>query len=351
MKYLSGLLMGMLFAYVIRRSWLCFTGLLRDFYLMGRRCNALYFFTIIAVQGLIYYALGTAGLVRIPSYLPPFSLFSIAVGSFLFGFGAVLTGGCMTMTLVMCGDGRAAGWLYLAVFMLSAYLVAAGPLIGVSKSIRTIALVNDDLAIRTTAIPLLLFAVLSILLILALVRHYRAEGFSGDTPFQYKGLKNLLFEKEWPDELAPVLAGLVLGLVYPVSGAFGRHYGAAITSPIMSFVYLVTKPVETCGGCNPYDEVFGWGSMFVLGIIAGSFITAAGRKELRVMLPRKKALWKGLIGSALMGVGSMWGLGCILGNGLVGTAQLSLKSWYALVFLTLGIWAAVRTTILPAYRS
>ncbi len=351
MKYISGLLTGMLFAYVIRRSWLCFTGLVRDFYLMGRRFNAVYFFTIISVQGFIYYLLGTAGLVRIPSYLPPFSLFSIAVGSFMFGFGAVLTGGCMTMTLVMCGDGRVIGWLYLAVFMLSAHLVAAGPLIGLSKSIRTIALVNDDLAIRRTAIPLVISAIVCISLIVLLVRHFRREGFFSDTPFKYAGLKNLFFEKEWPDELAPVLAGTVLGLVYPVSGAFGRHYGASITSPIMSFAYLITRPVETCGGCNPYDEVFGWGSMFVLGIIAGSFITAAMRKELRVMLPRRKVIWKGLAGSALMGVGSMWGLGCILGNGLVGTAQLSLKSWYALIFLIAGIWAAVRTTILPAYRN
>ena len=146
-------------------------GLIRDAYLMKNYYNAVYFLTMIAVQGLIYYGLGTAGIVRIPSYLPPFSLFSIAVGSFMFGFGAVLAGGCMTKTLVECGDGRILGIIKLFVFMICAYLVAAGPLIGVSKSIRTIALIDDNLTIRTTMIPLVIFAVLSVALVISLIRH------------------------------------------------------------------------------------------------------------------------------------------------------------------------------------
>lgn len=350
MKYICGLLIGMLLGYVLRRSWLCFTGLIRDAYLMKYYYNAVYFLTMIAVQGAVYYGLGAAGIVRIPSYLPPFSLFSIAVGSFMFGFGAVLAGGCMTKTLVECGDGRILGWIKLLVFMVCAYLVAAGPLIGVSKTIRTIALIDDNLSIRTTMIPLVIFAVLSIVLIISLIRHNKRERM-GDDSEEPGSLLSWIIEREWPEELGPVLVGIVLGIAYPVSGAVGRHFGVSITSPIMSYVYAFTRPVETCGGCNPYDEVFGFGSMLVLGIVVGSFLTAIARHEFRIMKPRKSALIKAVIGSALMGVGSMWGLGCLLGNGIVGTAQLSLKSWYALIFLAAGIWTAVRTTLIPLYRN
>ncbi len=349
-KYLSGLLIGILFGYVLKRSRLCFTGLIRDFYLMQKRFNLVLFLTMISVQGLIYYALGAVGAVRIPSYLPPFSLLSIALGSFLFGFGAVMANGCMTMTLVKCGDGRISGWLYLGVFMISAYIVAAGPLIGVSKYMRTIALCDDNLSIRPTLFPLGLFALLTITLLILLVRKNRRDNMKVEIPSKFKGFRHLVFEKVWSEESGPVAAGIVLGLVYPVSGLFGRHFGMAITSPIMSFVYVFLRPVETCGGCNPYDEVFGWGSMCVIGIIAGSFITASVGGEFKLLIPKKSELLRGIIGSILMGVGSMWGLGCLLGNGIVGTAQLSMKSWYALIFLIAGIWTAVRLTIMPAFR-
>ncbi len=334
MKYVSGFLLGLIFSFVVRRSFMCFTGLIRDIYLMKQRYNAVYFATMIAVQGLIYFGLSMIRLVRVPSYLPPFSLFSIAIGSFMFGFGAVLSGGCMTMTLIKCGDGRVAGWIYLIVFILSAHLVAAGPFMGVSKYIRSIALVKDDLFIRQGALPVLVFLAATAVLWISLYKHYKKYGEAG----------------EWPEELTPVLIGIILGIAYPVSGMTGRHFGVSITSPIMSFDYLITKPVETCGGCNPYDETFGWGSMFILGVIAGSFITAFMRGEFRVSLPNKNSLIKGVIGSFLMGIGSMWGLGCLMGNGIVGTAQLSLKSWYALVFLVTGIWTATKLTLINKYK-
>ena len=151
----------------------------------------------------------------------------------------------MTKTLVECGDGRILGWIKLLVVMICAYLVAAGPLIGVSKTIRTIALIDDNLGIRTTMIPLVIFAVLSIVLIISLIRHNKRERM-GDDSEEPGSLLSWIIEREWPEELGPVLVGIVLGIAYPVSGAVGRHFGVSITSPIMSYVYAFTRPVETC---------------------------------------------------------------------------------------------------------
>lgn len=80
--------------------------------------------------------------------------------------------------------------------------------------------------------------------------------------------------------------------------------------------------------------------MFIPGIIIGSFITTIISKEFTIVKPNKKALLHTLIGSALMGVGAIWGQGCLVGNGLVGTAQFSVKSWYSLMFIIIGIWSS-----------
>lgn len=87
----------------------------------------------------------------------------------------------------------------------------------------------------------------------------------------------------------------------------------------------------------------GWSKMFILGIIIGSFLTTFLSEEFSLVKVNFKTLIKSIAGGLLMGFGAVWATGCLIGNGLVGTAQLSVKSWYALIFLIIGIWLA------PAY--
>ena len=311
----------------MQRTGVCFTGLIRDIYLLKYTSNIVLFFLIITVEGLIYYLMVLWGMVQMPSYLPPFSLLTIALGSFAFGFGAVMSSGCLSATLIKCGDGRLSGWIYLAVYMASAYLFAAGPAISISKAARGVAVVDDMLGIRTTVIPAAIFAVSSLALIVFAHK---------------KGLK-----KQMRNSL---ILGVLLGLAFLVSEQTGRHFGVAISTPIMSWLYAITKPLETCGGCNPYDEHIGWGSMLVLGMIMGSFISAKSSGEFKFVKPKNKELLRGIPGAALMGFGAMWGLGCLMGNGIVGTSQMSLKSWYALPFLAAGIWTSTRIFLIPMMR-
>lgn len=347
---ITGLILGIVFGYVLSRSHICFTGLIRDIYLQKNRYNIVLFLAIICIEGLIYYTLVAAGAVRMASYLPPFSLLTVAVGSFAFGMGAVMCNGCLTATLVKCGDGRLSGWIYLAVFMASAYFFAAGHGIGFSKAARRIAVVDDALAIRTTMIPMVIFTLAVILLCVLMRRHMLSDFYQGYDASKYSGIRHLLFEKEWKREGGPIGVGIVLGVAFFVSSLIGRYFGVAITTPVMSWIYMFTRPVETCGGCNPYDEHFGWGSLLVLGIILGSFLTSLLSGEFKIIKPHRSEILRGIAGAALMGWGAMWGLGCLLGNGLVGTAQLSLKSWYALVFLTAGIWTATRIFFAPLLK-
>ena len=136
MTYILGFTTGLVLGFLLKRSDICFTGLIRDIYLQSQKHNIALFIAIVSTEGLIYHVLGHLDMIRIPSYLPPFSLLAVAIGSFLFGMGAVLSSGCLSGSLVKCGDGKVVGFIAMAMFMLTGYLVSAGPLVTLSKLIR-----------------------------------------------------------------------------------------------------------------------------------------------------------------------------------------------------------------------
>lgn len=350
MALVSGLAIGLIFGFLLKRSRMCFTGLVRDVYLERRVYNVAIFMAVVSIEGLIYHGLGHMGLVRIPQYLPPFSLLSIAVGSFVFGIGAVLAGGCMTSTLVKCGDGRATGLITLAGFLFSGYAVSAGFASELSRAIRSVAVVDDNLALRTTLAPVALWALVAVVVLVVMRRHRATHKPTFTMPASYTGIRHVLCEKVWAPETTAVLIGVLAGITFLVSGHFGRHFGFAIVSPVLSWAYLVLDPQFIVGACNPYDVRFGWGSMFVLGIVLGSLATTVAGREFSFVLPDRATAVKALAGGLFMGIGGVWGQGCLVANGLVGTAQLSMKSWYALLFLVLGIWLAARVFLARKHK-
>lgn len=76
----------------------------------------------------------------------------------------------------------------------------------------------------------------------------------------------------------------------------------------------------------------------MLGIVLGSFLTTWFSEEFAIVKINKKVLLRSILGSILMGFGARWAAGCIIGNGMVASAQWSLRGWIALVFLAIGIW-------------
>lgn len=350
MIYVSGLIIGCLLGFFMKRSRFCITGLIRDIYLLKKGYNLILIGGIIATQAVIYYAMGHAGLIRIPAYLPPFSLLAVGAGSLLFGFGAVLANGCLSATLVKCGDGRLMGWIILAVFMIVGYFMSAGTGRHLTRFVRSFLVVSDDLTLRRSILAVLVWAVIFLALCVLMWWHAKKHRPSFQMPARYKGLRHVFCEKIWTPEAASLSIGVLAGATYLVCEPFGRRNSFSIATPILSWLYTPLKPVEIIGGCNPFDTVIGWGSFFVLGIIVGSFVTAKTSGEFSVVRPAKSIVVKGIIGGVLMGIGAVWGLGCYISNGLVGTAQLSVKSWYALVFLMLGNWLATRIFIVPQMR-
>lgn len=319
---ITGLLIGFLLGFIIKRSRICFTGCIRDWYLEKRVMGIYVILLIILSQSVIYFVLVKSSLI-IPNTYKPFSLVAIALGSFLFGLGCIFANGCITLSIVKTGDGRIAGLISLLSFAIFATATRQGLLKPSTSTLQGILTIEDKL-VPTLPFSIFFLIIPLFILVLWLSYHDNQKHKLKFTPTaKYHGLRHILCEKNWNLYVAGLLMGLVAGFAWYANGQLG------ITGNVISWLNIIVSG-------NPIT--LNWGNNFVLGILLGSFICCFASLEFSLKPVDAKAIILAIIGGILMGVGSVWAQGCMLGNGLIGTATFSLKSWYALLFIAIGIW-------------
>ena len=330
---ISGLIIGIIFGFLLKRGRFCPTGTIRDVRLEGHTYNLILILALIATEGFLYYAMISAGLVPMPK-LKGFPLISVMLGSFIFGFGAVLTNGCITSSLVKCGDGRLTGIVSVITFTLGAAFAKQGALKPVTQALASQLLIADTL--HKNLPTLAIFGVIAIPLYIVMFRHYKTHKLKFSLPKRYSGLRHLVCEKIWPKEIIVVLCGVLMAAGFYFSNRAGRNGGFGITTPLISWLNVIVN--------NNYG--LNWASTLVAGTILGSFITTLISGEFALVGTNAVTIVKTMIGSILMGVGAVWAQGCLIGNGLVGTAQLSVRAWTGLLFITFGIWTATHVILM-----
>lgn len=327
MAIIWGLLIGMTFGFVLKKSRICYMGTIRDVYLEDRNYNILLIFATIFTEAVLYNIFVLVGLVS-DGYMTSFSLVALPIGSMMFGFGAVMSSGCLTMSLVKFGDGRVLGLISIATFMIvGCFFSVGGGRFFAGKFIQTYEVFDKEL-IGDARIRLGISIIITIFIYMSIWRHANKK----KKKFRNIGIRN---KDKWF-----ILSGIVLGITFPVSEHFGRIGGFAIVSPLLSYPFVIIKPKQIVGGCNIYDQTFGLGSTLVLGVVLGSFIVSIVSGEFHVVLPNKRQIIKTIIGTSMMTFGALVAGGCLVGNGLVKTSQFSVKAWIALIFIALGIWLA-----------
>ena len=330
---ISGLIIGIIFGFLLKRGRFCPTGTIRDVRLEGHTYNLILILALIATEGFLYYAMIAAGLVPMPK-LKGFPLISVMLGSFIFGFGAVLTNGCITSSLVKTGDGRLTGIVSVITFTLGAAFAKQGALKPVTQALASQLLIADTLHKNLPALAI--FGVIAIPLYIVMFRHYKTHKLKFSLPKRYSGLRHLVCEKIWPKEIIVVLCGVLMAAGFYFSNRAGRNGGFGITTPLISWLNVIVN--------NNYG--LNWASTLVAGTILGSFITTLISGEFALVGTNAVTIVKTMIGSILMGVGAVWAQGCLIGNGLVGTAQLSVRAWTGLLFITFGIWTATHVILM-----
>ena len=331
---ISGLIIGIFFGFLLKRGRFCPTGTIRDVRLEGHTYNLLLILALIATEGFLYYAMISAGLVPMPK-LKGFPLISVMIGSFVFGFGAVLTNGCITSSLVKTGDGRLTGIISVITFTLGAAFAKQGALKPVTQALASQVLVSDTFH-KSIPSPMFIFLGVAVPLYIEMFRRYKTHKLKFSLPKRYSGLRHLICEKIWPKEIIVVLCGILMAAGFYFSNRAGRNGGFGITTPLVSWLNVIVN--------NNYG--LNWASMLVVGTILGSFITTLISGEFALVGTNAVTIVKAMIGSMLMGIGSVWAQGCLIGNGLVGTAQLSVRAWIGLLFISLGSWTGTHLILM-----
>ena len=82
MALILGLLIGIAFGFVLKKSRICYMGTIRDIYLEGRNYNLLLLFATIFTESILYNIFVLTGLVA-DGYVSCFSLVALPVGSMM----------------------------------------------------------------------------------------------------------------------------------------------------------------------------------------------------------------------------------------------------------------------------
>ncbi|MFP5416023.1 MAG: YeeE/YedE family protein [Actinomycetes bacterium] len=328
---LTGLALGIVLGFVFQRGRFCVTGAFRDVWLSGSTRWLTAFGLAIAVQAVLVHGMLSAGLIK--AGVPEIAWAAVIGGSFLFGIGIVLAGGCATGTYYRSGEGLIGSWIALVFYALVASVMKYGALQPLNDAAQA-----DKSGMTTIQASLgvsawLLVAVLVGVVAWALTRQRNQRVAVVSPVARRTGLARVLFEKPWSPNATAVVVGVLAALAYPLSNAAGRNAGLGITTPSANIVnYLAT------GELSRID----WGVMFVLGLIPGSYIAARLSGEFRLRAPDASTAVRAIGGGTLMGVGASLAGGCTIGNSLVQTALFSYQGWTAFLFTLLGVGFAAR---------
>jgi len=108
---ITGPLLGLALGFVFQRGRFCVTGAFRDVWLSGSTRWLTAFLVAIAIQAVAVNGMIAAGWIN-PN-IPMLALAAVVGGSFIFGIGIVLAGGCATGTYYRSGEGLIGSWIAL----------------------------------------------------------------------------------------------------------------------------------------------------------------------------------------------------------------------------------------------
>ena len=326
---ISAFVLGFIFAFLLKRGRFCFAGTIEDVVLEKHPYNLVLFLALVSIEATLYHLMIMMGVVM-PVAFKYFSLLATSIGGTLFGIGAVLCSGCITATLIKVGDGRITGIISAIFFMIGTLVARNGILKAVSQFLFSKTLLKDELYKTSTPLVLLIFGMLMLISYVLMFVHCKKEKLFSLPPKYSHFLLHLCCEKLIRREIVVVLTAVLLALGFYFSNLTGRNDSFAITAPLSSIFNILIN------GQGAVD----WAVILVIGIVSGSFFTAFISGEFSVVSTSASSIIKHIIGGILMGVGATWAGGCIVSNGLVATAQLSIRAWVAFAFMMLGIWMA-----------
>ncbi|OBU11229.1 YeeE/YedE family protein [Morganella psychrotolerans] len=316
---ISGLFIGMLFGGLLQSGQFCFVSGFRNIVYQKNPRFLTALLIAVSIQATGFFTLQSMGLLTIPEGTLPVT--ATIIGGFLFGIGMVLAGCCGSGAWFRSGEGLTGTWIALFAFVVTMASAWKGSLKHWIDPLLIHPAQADTIYKTLNISPWFLVAVLIIITVGLLIYQHRHPRYSPPSSGKFKRL---------PLNLTAVLIGILGIIAWYFSAESGRNFGFGISVPSANVIqYLVTGQ----------QRYFNWGMLFVIGIFAGSMISAKIRGEFTLTLPPDgKTVVKRLTGGIVMGIGATLAGGCTVTNSLVATAYFSWQGWISTLTIMAGVW-------------
>ena len=325
---IGAFIIGISFGVLLQAGQFCFVSGFRNIiYQKNPR-----FFTAlmiaITIQSIGFYSLQDLGILQVPEGNLP--VIATVLGGFLFGGGMVLAGCCGSGAWFRSGEGLVGTWLALLTFIITLAAAQKGSLKQWLEPLFIDPTRMDTIYDTFNISPWVLIIVLVSITALLLFYQHKHPRYIPPAEGKFKRI---------PLNVVAILIGLLGIIAWVFSAMNGRNFGFGISVPSANVIqYFVTGQ----------QRYFNWGSVFVVGILIGSMLSAKIRGEFALTLPLDGiTAVKRLVGGFFLGIGATLAGGCTVTNSLVATAYFSWQGWISTFAIMIGVWFVsyfVRTT-------
>lgn len=332
---IGGLIVGVLFGFVLQRGRFCMNSAFRDIILLKefKLAKAVVIALITLMIGFAIFAL--AGVIDLAP--KPLKIWGAVVGGLVFGIGMVLAAGCASGTTYRVGEGMMGSLVAGFGLTLGALMTAFGVLLPAKTAIQTtvigtqLTLFGEFDAALTPIFMLILGIVGAALTFYFWGLPALKKRTEGKPLIKFDNAVESIFKKAYPWWVTGIVIGIV-GIIAYVVSAFGDPLPAGgvlgITGGWMDLSLWLTTA-----------DAVAWAGFIIVGLILGSFISAIIAGEFKLRVPKEGlTLLKQLIGGILMGFGAVTAMGCNITNILGGVPQLSLHSIITGACIMFGSW-------------
>jgi uncharacterized membrane protein YedE/YeeE len=361
-------LLAMAGGFTLQRSRFCFASAFRDLYLFGsaRIMKGIIIGLAIATIG---FAILMYSKVPFPSFgvLPPQANIlpvgiSTITGGLLFGFGMVLSGGCVSGSLYRMAEGYVASWVSIG-----GVLIGLGMLSqtwnwwwNITIAQEAVLWIPSKLSLGYGGGVALTLAALLAAFFFFLWWESRSGLYMPGTPTNNEPDDTMrkklsvicgsVFVRGWPAVVGGSILGVIGILMYMVhmpwgvTGELARFSNTIMTA--LNFAPPEPLGLSDLGGCAGLSGeagLFGHTFAVTVGLLPGALVGALFSHEFKLRFPRNpKRYVQALGGGVIMGYGAGLAIGCTIGAFFSSIPSLSISGWLFALALAGGAFIGVQ---------
>ena len=361
--------LGMAAGFTLQRSRFCFASAFRDLFLFGSG-RIMYGILVGLAVASTGFAIIMHGAVPFPTFgaLPPEAHIlpvglTTVLGGLFFGFGMVLSGGCVSGSLYRMAEGYVGSWV-----------AVGGIVIGLGLLSQTwnwwwqFVISSEPKIWLPSRLPLgyaggLILTLAALLGAYLLLVWWEARSGVSTSDISRKeqpqdtvrqrllAVWNAIFVRGWP----PVVGGAMLGgigvlmymvhMPWGVTGELTRWANGSMSA--LGFPAPEALGLKDIGGCaaraSTENGLFSHTFSVTVGLLPGALVGALFAGEFKLRFPRRTTRYvQSLGGGVLMGYGSGLAIGCTIGAFFSSIASLSVSGWLFALALGGGAFLGVQ---------